>query len=99
MWEKVEMQHSWESAINDPCELRKLAAWYREFAEQAGNPAYLGGPIEDGRSSGARGQSVGTQLEPKPSASAPSFAIVIEPYPPAQYQPRFAKANLRWMMG
>ena len=33
------MHHSWESAINDPCELRKLAAWYREFAERAGNPA------------------------------------------------------------
>ena len=39
MWEKFEMHHSWESGINDPCELRKLAAWYREFAEQAGNPA------------------------------------------------------------
>jgi hypothetical protein len=25
--------------MNDPRELRKLAAWYREFAERAGNPA------------------------------------------------------------
>jgi len=25
--------------MNDPGELRKLAAWYREFAERAGNPA------------------------------------------------------------
>ena len=23
---------------NDPSELRKLASWYREFAERAGNP-------------------------------------------------------------
>ena len=23
---------------NDPCRLRELAAWYREFAERAGNP-------------------------------------------------------------
>src|SRR6516165_10760043 len=26
-------------AMNDPRELHKLAVWYREFAEQAGNPA------------------------------------------------------------
>ena len=25
--------------ISNPHELRKLAAWYREFAERAGNPA------------------------------------------------------------
>jgi hypothetical protein len=25
--------------MNNPRELRKLAAWYREFAERAGNPA------------------------------------------------------------
>ena len=24
--------------LNDPGELRKLASWYREFAERAGNP-------------------------------------------------------------
>jgi hypothetical protein len=24
--------------MSDPDELRKLAAWYREFAERAGNP-------------------------------------------------------------
>jgi hypothetical protein len=24
--------------LNDPSELRKLASWYREFAERAGNP-------------------------------------------------------------
>lgn len=27
-----------ESAREDPRKLRELAAWYREFAEQAGNP-------------------------------------------------------------
>jgi hypothetical protein len=25
--------------VDDPRELRRLAAWYREFAERAGNPA------------------------------------------------------------
>ena len=25
--------------MKEPSELRKLAAWYREFAERAGNPA------------------------------------------------------------
>ena len=25
--------------MDDPDQLRKLAAWYREFAERAGNPA------------------------------------------------------------
>jgi len=30
--------------MNDPEELRKLACWYREFAERTGNPA-----IWDGR--------------------------------------------------
>jgi hypothetical protein len=24
--------------MEDPCKLRELAAWYREFAERAGNP-------------------------------------------------------------
>jgi hypothetical protein len=33
------MHHGWKSVMNDPRELRKLAAWYREFAERAGNPA------------------------------------------------------------
>ncbi len=27
------------SEMKGPSELRKLAAWYREFAERAGNPA------------------------------------------------------------
>jgi hypothetical protein len=27
-----------ESDVNNPDELRKLAGWYREFAERAGNP-------------------------------------------------------------
>jgi hypothetical protein len=27
------------SDTKKPCELRKLAAWYREIAERAGNPA------------------------------------------------------------
>ena len=26
------------SELNDPGELRKLASWYRRFAERAGNP-------------------------------------------------------------
>ena len=30
--------------MDDPAKLRELAAWYREFAEQSGNPA-----IWDGR--------------------------------------------------
>jgi len=30
--------------LDDPTKLRELAAWYREFAEQSGNPA-----IWDGR--------------------------------------------------
>jgi NADH:ubiquinone oxidoreductase subunit len=30
--------------VDDPAKLRALAAWYREFAEQSGNPA-----IWDGR--------------------------------------------------
>jgi len=30
--------------VDDPAKLRELAAWYREFAEQSGNPA-----IWDGR--------------------------------------------------
>jgi len=30
--------------VEDPAKLRELAAWYREFAEQSGNPA-----IWDGR--------------------------------------------------
>jgi len=25
--------------VDDPAKLRELAAWYREFAEQSGNPA------------------------------------------------------------
>ena len=28
-----------EQEVNDPAKLRELAAWYREFAEQSGNPA------------------------------------------------------------
>jgi hypothetical protein len=27
------------SDVKEPSELRKLATWYREFAERAGNPA------------------------------------------------------------
>ena len=27
--------------MDDPQKLRELAAWYREFAEQTGNPAIL----------------------------------------------------------
>jgi hypothetical protein len=27
-----------EREMNNPLELRKLAVWYREFAERAGNP-------------------------------------------------------------
>jgi hypothetical protein len=33
-----------EHDLDDPAKLRELAAWYREFAEQSGNPA-----IWDGR--------------------------------------------------
>jgi len=33
-----------EHDVGDPTKLRELAAWYREFAEQSGNPA-----IWDGR--------------------------------------------------
>jgi hypothetical protein len=33
-----------EHDVGDPAKLRELAAWYREFAEQSGNPA-----IWDGR--------------------------------------------------
>jgi hypothetical protein len=33
-----------EQDVEDPAKLRELAAWYREFAEQSGNPA-----IWDGR--------------------------------------------------
>ena len=28
-----------ERDVDDPRKLRELAAWYREFAEQSGNPA------------------------------------------------------------
>jgi hypothetical protein len=33
-----------EQDMDDPAKLRELAAWYREFAEQSGNPS-----IWDGR--------------------------------------------------
>ena len=39
----AEQQHSREDrgepVLGDPSKLRELAAWYREFAERAGNPA------------------------------------------------------------
>jgi hypothetical protein len=38
------MTRSRSEAVDDPAKLRELAAWYREFAEQSGNPA-----IWDGR--------------------------------------------------
>ena len=28
-----------QNGVEKPCELRRLAAWYRGFAERAGNPA------------------------------------------------------------
>jgi hypothetical protein len=36
--------HRGARRVDDPAKLRELAAWYREFAEQSGNPA-----IWDGR--------------------------------------------------
>jgi hypothetical protein len=27
-----------EEGMNDPQKIRKMAAWYRDFAERAGNP-------------------------------------------------------------
>jgi hypothetical protein len=38
------MTRSRSKTVDDPAKLRELAAWYREFAEQSGNPA-----IWDGR--------------------------------------------------
>jgi hypothetical protein len=33
------MARSRSKTVDDPAKLRELAAWYREFAEQSGNPA------------------------------------------------------------
>jgi hypothetical protein len=55
--------------MSDPRELRKQAAWYREVCRSGWQSLDLGGPTEDGDSSGARGQSVGTQVEPAPTGS------------------------------
>jgi len=38
----------------DSDELRKLAAWYREFAERTDNPADLGCAVAHGRKAGSR---------------------------------------------
>ena len=46
--------------MDDPAKLRELAAWYREFAEQSGNPA-----IWDGRLRTAEDlETEASQLEP-----------------------------------
>jgi len=42
--------------MEDPRQLRELAAWYRELAERAG---HLARPVDDRREFGARGQSLG----------------------------------------
>jgi hypothetical protein len=34
-----------EHDVDDPTKLRELAAWYREFAEQSGNPAIWEGRL------------------------------------------------------
>ena len=44
--------------MEDPRKLRKLAGWYREFAERAGNPA-IWHAVDDGGGFGARGGSLG----------------------------------------
>ena len=52
-----------EQDVEDPAKLRELAAWYREFAEQSGNPA-----IWDGRLRTAEDlEAEARQLENRPA--------------------------------
>ena len=62
--------------MSDPNELRKLAAWYREFAERAGNPVIWEARLRTAEELTAEAD----RLVKKQTASTLSNPRTIDPY-------------------